>query len=353
LVQVAVHVAARVRRRRAKSREDFDEAVEDTSDTGAANAEDHLDRERALGLLARVLDGMDDDVRDVFVLHEIEEMTMAEIATTLALAPRHGCFASSSRPRAVRAQRRACATRGRAMTEARRVLETDPTSFGASLLRAAKEYTPPRAAHAGILVAVGLSATDRLAALKAFATSKLGFAIFALAGTAASDASVYGSQRPGAREAAGLVARAPSSASSAPLLEGLRKLVVGEEAPSTTTKPRARPAPRASTSRPAMHDDEETLAEELAAIDAARAAQRIEVLAAAGQTGEAHRRAERSSGSSRGASSRGARASCSRARAESCESGQFRRTRRRSLRVREDVTLAACVGGFCCRAPSG
>jgi RNA polymerase sigma-70 factor, ECF subfamily len=87
LVQVAVNVAARVRRRRAKSREELDEAIADASDSGASSAEDQLDRERALSVLGRILDAMDDDVREVFVLHEIEEMTMAEIAATLELAP--------------------------------------------------------------------------------------------------------------------------------------------------------------------------------------------------------------------------------------------------------------------------
>jgi RNA polymerase sigma-70 factor, ECF subfamily len=87
LIQVAVNVAARVRRRRARSREELDEAIADASDLGATSPEERLDRERALSVLGRILDAMDDAVREVFVLHEIEEMTMAEIATTLELAP--------------------------------------------------------------------------------------------------------------------------------------------------------------------------------------------------------------------------------------------------------------------------
>jgi len=87
LIQVAVNIAARVRRRRAKSREDLDDAIAETSASRATSADEHLDRERAMALLARVLDAMDEDVRDVFVLHEVEELTMAEIASALDLAP--------------------------------------------------------------------------------------------------------------------------------------------------------------------------------------------------------------------------------------------------------------------------
>jgi RNA polymerase sigma-70 factor, ECF subfamily len=87
LVQVAVNVAARVRRRHARSREELDETIADASDTRAASPEDRLDRDRALSVLVCILDAMDDAVRDIFVLHEIEEMTMADIATTLEVAP--------------------------------------------------------------------------------------------------------------------------------------------------------------------------------------------------------------------------------------------------------------------------
>lgn len=87
LIQTAVHVAARVRRRRGRSREDVDDRVPEVSDPAARSAEDTLDRERAMRLLGRALDALDDDVREVFVLHEVEEMTMAEIANVLDLAP--------------------------------------------------------------------------------------------------------------------------------------------------------------------------------------------------------------------------------------------------------------------------
>lgn len=46
-----------------------------------------LDDKRARQLLDRSLDALDDDLRAVFVLHEIEEETMADIAQMLDLAP--------------------------------------------------------------------------------------------------------------------------------------------------------------------------------------------------------------------------------------------------------------------------
>ncbi|MEZ4219331.1 MAG: sigma-70 family RNA polymerase sigma factor [Polyangiaceae bacterium] len=49
--------------------------------------DDLLSRKRARDLLDSVLEQMPDGVRTVFVLFEIEGMTMAEIATALELAP--------------------------------------------------------------------------------------------------------------------------------------------------------------------------------------------------------------------------------------------------------------------------
>lgn len=46
-----------------------------------------LDDKRARELLDRSLDALDDDLRAVFVLHEIEEETMADIAQMLDIAP--------------------------------------------------------------------------------------------------------------------------------------------------------------------------------------------------------------------------------------------------------------------------
>ena len=83
LVQVAVNVAARYRRARARNRETLDPDATDAVVADDPTAEDALDRERALVLLDRALDRLDEDLRTVFVLYEIEEMTMAEISLSL------------------------------------------------------------------------------------------------------------------------------------------------------------------------------------------------------------------------------------------------------------------------------
>jgi RNA polymerase sigma-70 factor (ECF subfamily) len=75
-----------------------------------------MDRERARDLLDRVLDEMDLDLRVVFVLYELEEMTMADIASSLELAP--GTVAS--RLRRARADFGERVARYRARTEGRR-----------------------------------------------------------------------------------------------------------------------------------------------------------------------------------------------------------------------------------------
>ena len=86
LVQVAVHVAARARRARGRSLESPASDIEEHS-AAVPSAEDALERARALTLLDRVLDAFEEDLRVVFVLFEIEEMTMAEIAQSLGIAP--------------------------------------------------------------------------------------------------------------------------------------------------------------------------------------------------------------------------------------------------------------------------
>lgn len=90
LTQVAVHIAARVRRRRAKSREtatDDVDVVAELDDARRAGADEAIDRDRALRLAVLALESMAEDTRTVFVLHEIEEMTMSEIATVLDVPP--------------------------------------------------------------------------------------------------------------------------------------------------------------------------------------------------------------------------------------------------------------------------
>jgi RNA polymerase sigma-70 factor (ECF subfamily) len=84
LIETAIRLAASARRRQARSREIATGELPEVPDA-APSPEDLTDRTRALQLLDRILDQMDDDLRSVFVLFEVEEMTMAEIATLLDL----------------------------------------------------------------------------------------------------------------------------------------------------------------------------------------------------------------------------------------------------------------------------
>jgi RNA polymerase sigma-70 factor (ECF subfamily) len=62
------------------------EEADDPADPGP-RADELLDRERARQLLDEALAGMTLEHRSVFVLFEIEELTMAEIAKLLTLPP--------------------------------------------------------------------------------------------------------------------------------------------------------------------------------------------------------------------------------------------------------------------------
>jgi len=80
----AFRVASEWRRRRAGRREVNDAALDDHEDLDA-DLDEVSDRARARALLDKVLATMPDDLRAVFTLYEIEEMTMAEIAELLTL----------------------------------------------------------------------------------------------------------------------------------------------------------------------------------------------------------------------------------------------------------------------------
>ena len=86
LYRTALNVAAHARRTIARRRE-VDEPSGEGPVSTAASAEELVDRRRAAELLERVLDAMEDDVREVFVLLEVEELSMAEIAELLAIPP--------------------------------------------------------------------------------------------------------------------------------------------------------------------------------------------------------------------------------------------------------------------------
>ena len=56
-----------------------------TAPTEQPNAEQLLEHREARELLDRLLEGLEHDVRVVFVLHELEELSAREIATALAI----------------------------------------------------------------------------------------------------------------------------------------------------------------------------------------------------------------------------------------------------------------------------
>jgi RNA polymerase sigma-70 factor (ECF subfamily) len=85
LFGTAVRVAAGTRRARSRRRQVPDEAPE-TTDTTPSAAE-LVDRKRARELLDDIIANLPDQTRPVFVLFELEGMTMAEIAGCLELAP--------------------------------------------------------------------------------------------------------------------------------------------------------------------------------------------------------------------------------------------------------------------------
>jgi RNA polymerase sigma-70 factor (ECF subfamily) len=86
LLQVALHRAAHARRTAARRREvSVDEAPERVE--SLALPDQLIDRNRARQVLDQVLLQMDTELRTVFMLYEIEEMTMAEIANVLGIPP--------------------------------------------------------------------------------------------------------------------------------------------------------------------------------------------------------------------------------------------------------------------------
>jgi RNA polymerase sigma-70 factor (ECF subfamily) len=86
LFGTAVRVASDARRARGRRREQADEAIEESTDE-AEPADQLVDQKRARELLDDIVAGLPDDTRPVFVLFELEQMTMAEIAVCLDLKP--------------------------------------------------------------------------------------------------------------------------------------------------------------------------------------------------------------------------------------------------------------------------
>jgi RNA polymerase sigma-70 factor (ECF subfamily) len=85
LYGVAIRIAAKARHAQ-KHRFDREAEIAELVDT-ARSPEELIDGARKRALFDGVLDAMDLDLRAVFVLHELERLTMSEIAETLELPP--------------------------------------------------------------------------------------------------------------------------------------------------------------------------------------------------------------------------------------------------------------------------
>lgn len=86
LFGVAVRVASDARRRAQRRREDAGDALDAAPDPRPAT-DDLLDQRRARAVLDQLIAELPDDTRPVFILYELEGLTMAEIAAYLDLAP--------------------------------------------------------------------------------------------------------------------------------------------------------------------------------------------------------------------------------------------------------------------------
>jgi len=84
LFGVARRVASDARRTASARRETTAEELPEAVDT-APRADELVDRHRARAMLDEVLDAMDEDLRAVFVLFELEELSLTEIADMLGI----------------------------------------------------------------------------------------------------------------------------------------------------------------------------------------------------------------------------------------------------------------------------
>jgi RNA polymerase sigma-70 factor (ECF subfamily) len=83
LFGVALRVAQAARREQRRWRDAGDDGALSELPAPGPDAGEELDDRRARAVLDALLESMPLDLRSVFILHEIEEMTMAEIARTL------------------------------------------------------------------------------------------------------------------------------------------------------------------------------------------------------------------------------------------------------------------------------
>jgi RNA polymerase sigma-70 factor, ECF subfamily len=84
LFSTALHVGSRARRDRSRKREDFGVDL-DAQPAPAPSPEELVDRRRARELLDALLEEMPLELRVVFVLYEIEQLTSSEIAEVIGV----------------------------------------------------------------------------------------------------------------------------------------------------------------------------------------------------------------------------------------------------------------------------
>jgi RNA polymerase sigma-70 factor (ECF subfamily) len=86
LLRTATLIASETRRT-IRRRHESDDSVPDMPAAETTRPDEAAAKREAIAQLDRVLQAMDEPLRVVFVLYELEEMTMAHIAETLELAP--------------------------------------------------------------------------------------------------------------------------------------------------------------------------------------------------------------------------------------------------------------------------
>jgi len=110
---VTIRVTRNYRRKRTTGRAGEEDAIGDAVAGGTAHPEAAAAQTEALTLLQQILNGLDDDRREVFVLAELEELSAAEIATLLEISSN----TVASRLRLAREEVRAAWARAQARDE--------------------------------------------------------------------------------------------------------------------------------------------------------------------------------------------------------------------------------------------
>ncbi len=84
LYSICVRRAMSARRRAARRREDATPVVPEPEGE-SKSPHDHVERRRALSAAMKILERLDDDKRAIFVLYEVEQLPMSEVAEVLEL----------------------------------------------------------------------------------------------------------------------------------------------------------------------------------------------------------------------------------------------------------------------------